>query len=63
LCIRKCNPRSMPGRTEAANRSGRFTFTAASFDKLFPKMYPKAKWPIANVQRPLNYTEDAKGAY
>jgi hypothetical protein len=43
----------MSGRTEAASRSGKFTLTLASFAEPFPNMYPKAKWPIANIQRTL----------
>ena len=49
LCIMNRNSRSMSGRIEAASRRGRFTLTLASFDELFPNMYPRAKWPIANV--------------
>jgi hypothetical protein len=41
----------MSGSTEAASRSGRFTLTLAIFEEPFPVMYPKAKWPIANVQK------------
>jgi len=41
----------MSGRTEAASRRGRFNLTLASFDEPFPTKYPRAKWPIANVQK------------
>ncbi len=48
-CVRKRSKRSRSGRIDAASKRGRFTLTWANFAELFPKMYPKAKWPIANV--------------
>ncbi len=42
-CMRKRSSRSTSGRTEAANRSGKFALTLASFEEPFPVMYPKAK--------------------
>ena len=49
--IRKTKSRSTSGRIEVASRSGKFSFTLASFDVAFPNMYPKARWPTANVQK------------
>ncbi len=50
-CIRKRSKRSTSGSTEAANRSGKFALTLASFAEPFPVRYPSAKWPIANVKK------------
>jgi hypothetical protein len=41
--MRKRSSRSTSGRTEAASKSGKFTFTRASFDEPFPNRYPRAK--------------------
>jgi hypothetical protein len=62
-CIRKRSSRSMSGSTEAANRSGKFSLTLASLPEPFPAKYPKAKWPIANREKPLSYIADVKSAY
>ncbi len=42
-CIKNCSIRSMSGMTETINRRGKLSLTPASFDELFPNMYPKAK--------------------
>jgi hypothetical protein len=53
----------MSGRTEAANKSGKFSLTLASLPQPFPTKYPKAKWPIANREKPLNYIANIKSTY
>jgi hypothetical protein len=62
-CIRKRSSRSMSGRTEAANRSGIFSLTLASLPELFPTKYPRAKWPIANREKPLSYIANILSTY
>jgi len=34
---------------EAANNKGMFTFAFRSLEVTFPVMYPRARWPTANV--------------
>jgi len=41
--------RSMSDMTEAKNRRGTFTSIFRSLDVAFPFMYPRARWPTANV--------------
>jgi hypothetical protein len=53
----------MSGRTDAANRSGKFSLTLPNLPELLPTKYPKAKWPIANREKPLSYIADIQSAY
>jgi len=49
---RCCKPgisKSMSDMMEAANNKGMFTFAFRSLDVALPVMYPRAKWPTANV--------------
>jgi len=41
--------RSMSAIIEATNNRGMLTLTFRSLDVAFPLIYPKARWPTANV--------------
>src|SRR5665647_1701286 len=60
LCVRKRKSKSTSGRTEVASKRGRFNLTLTSFEVPFPNMYPKAKWPIANIRNPYLKARIAK---
>jgi hypothetical protein len=42
----------MSAMMEATNNRGMLALTFRSLDVAFPVMYPKAKWPTANVSFP-----------
>jgi len=52
-CSRPGISRSTSAIIEAAKSKGMLAVVFRSFDVPFPKMYPKAMWPTANVAVPL----------
>ncbi len=48
-CCRLGISKSMSDMMEAANNKGMFTFAFRSLEVTFPVMYPRARWPTANV--------------